>query len=867
MAKLIPNEAPKLSKDLPALTPSSVAHPDTWNPVHQALLDSVSYLGLEAEQKDVLISSLGSRLDDVEASSSVAIERAVKADWALRDNRIHHELWAPSFTLIDADAVGITDAVAGDDSIDVTSTAQIKRGEYYVLSVEGESIAGDEEDGGIDTEGCARELVQCVAILSDSRIRISKNLTRNFKGGELSRCSLNIVGASYAEGVDGDIWLSKKINIGASASGGAVVIRRTLNSTDVTLYYQDAETSEWSERKWSHRRQGGDIPAGFADYEYSLPMRGDGNLRAEVSGGEVTIRHIVIVSAPTGLGGFVNPEMRPSAPQIATPAAGEIDVTETPTISIENYDSPGGTPQQSLRLQLSINENFSPVLYDTGNLPAGLSYSLGENIIPEGTEVWVRPKVGDAAGLESDWGAASSFTTMSTYSYVRAPVVVSPTNSAVDVLETPRIITDAFSIVGEDITPDQVAAQYQIRELTGSWDAPLWDSGRDEENLTYIDTPSGVIKAGRKRYAIRSRKEDAVLGWSEWGAEIRITSKDVFANIVGVALVEAGKNGGEFVHIDGEGTPIISTGSFFDNHPVWGGIVDVSIDGQSMVKVPKFYKKHGYVTLPDGEEPVPCWWISDQPADGFELYPAFFKNGQEIDQFYIGKYQASMDGAKLSSKPGVNPTVSRSITQFIADAKARNTGGVEGFMLWSLYQWSAIQWLYLVENKTMDSQAKTGQGRVNASSAANVDASDVAQATYRGIVGLWGNVRQYMDGLKTGGGSIHVWDRQGYQKWVNTGKKRTAAAGSIYPVTFMKSKGSIDGDDYDFTDHFIGDTGPTSNTNATAPDYQYFSEASEYFPHVGGDWNQAAVAGLWCVYVFNSASNSYSYRGARLAKS
>ena len=32
------------------------------------------------------------------------------------------------------------------------------------------------------------------------------------------------------------------------------------------------------------RRQGGDIPAGFADYEYILPMRGDGSLRLDIEG-------------------------------------------------------------------------------------------------------------------------------------------------------------------------------------------------------------------------------------------------------------------------------------------------------------------------------------------------------------------------------------------------------------------------------------------------------------------------------------------------------------------------------------------------------------------------------------------------------
>jgi len=100
----------------------------------------------------------------------------------------------------------------------------------------------------------------------------------------------------------------------------------------------------------------------------------------------------------------------------------------------------------------------------------------------------------------------------------------------------------------------------------------------------------------------------------------------------------------------------------------------------------------------------------------------------------------------------------------------------------------------------MNSQSKTGMGRVNLSTAANVDASDVAQATYRGIVGLWGNVWQWTDGLKTiATGHIYLWDRDGNKTWVNTTRKRTAADGTIYPTTFM----NVNGAGYDFDERRI----------------------------------------------------------------
>ena len=88
-----------------------------------------------------------------------------------------------------------------------------------------------------------------------------------------------------------------------------------------------------------------------------------------------------------------------------------------------------------------------------------------------------------------------------------------------------------------------------------------------------------------------------------------------------------------------------------------------------------------------------------------------------------------------------------------SEAYARNTGGVSGFRLWSYYDLAAIQMLASIEMGGLGMQSLIGQGRVSQSSAANVDASDVAQATWRGIVGLWGNVWQMVDGIKRNGGN------------------------------------------------------------------------------------------------------------------
>jgi hypothetical protein len=332
-------------------------------------------------------------------------------------------------------------------------------------------------------------------------------------------------------------------------------------------------------------------------------------------------------------------------------------------------------------------------------------------------------------------------------------------------------------------------------------------------------------------------------------AEYSKTVSVLAAQVIGVALRATG-SGGTFDHIDESGATIATPSTaWFNGHPVFGGMQDVSVDGQVMVEVPRFWYKRGTA---GGD---PAWWISDQPLAGFTIMPAFVLDGVEVSSFQVGKYQASLSGGKLQSVSGVSPVVSRSLTQFLADAEARNVSGVAGFRLWHYDMWLAIQWLYLVENATMDSQTKTGEGRVNESSAAAVDATDVAQATYRGIVGLWGNVYQWMDGARTLNSVIERRDYNG--TWQSTGESVPNAGSATYPITF-RSTAPLE---------FIPDTYSTSNNStATLPDYVRWRDAGEYYPFVGGYWSYAANAGLWSVLCFSAASSSSANFGARLAR-
>lgn len=850
---LTPSDNPQLSQSLPALTTNSVAHPDTWNPVHQALLDNDAYLAHVLEETGTTlgeqVATLDQRLDGVEATSSVAVQRAVSLDWLYRGNAIAFEMFVPGYTLVDIAPIAVVQGINGDDSLDLADTSALRAGDYYVLT---DPTTLDDEGQPAPTSA----LVQIATVLSAQRVRLTANLSRDWTAtATLSRSSLEIQGAALARGEVGDIYLTKAINIGTDADGGAVVIRRSLSAAEARLYYRDAYQGTWKETGWSLRRTGGSIPAGMADYEYILPMRGDGWLRLDIAGEALTIQHLVALGTPTGLGGYINPALAPNAPAIASPADAATGVMERPTLALDSYSSPAGNAQQASQFQLATDNTFAVVLHDSGALGSGLSYQVPDDVLQTGTTYYLRGRVQDVAGLWSDWSVITTFATAASFVYVAAPSVASPASNAVDVPEQPTLASSAFTVSGGADT--HAASQWQIREAASSFSTPAWDSGADAVNLLTAVVPAGVLQAGETSYYVRVRHQGATHGWSEWSPESKFTTKAAFAAIIGLALLSTGGGSGTWARVDENGATKVTDAAFFSAHQTYGQIQDVTIDGQAMVKIPAFYVRAG--TIASGANAGKrAWWISDQPAAGFTLHPAFMRAGAPIGQFWVGKYQGTSDGSKLGSKPALTPLVSIDFPTMQARAAARNVSGVSGFQLWDYYQLSAIQLLAAIEMGGANSQALIGQGHVSGSSALATDHATVAQATWRGIVGLWGNVWQMVDGLRTDAA-------KGYEIWDKNGNKGYVATGATAPANgWTVSLSTAAGASSDLGPLFVPATTDATEANGTLGDYTA-ANASCVAYH-GGVWSSGAYAGLFYLYVSNAASYSVPSIGGRLAK-
>lgn len=774
-------------------------------------------------------------------ASPTSVQNAVTLDWLYRNRRIAFELFAAGYNLQNHLGVSVTSGVMGDDSLDVADTGGIKAGEDYLL-----------------TDAAGTELVRVTAIHSGTRLRLAANLSRNWGAG--AKLTGSTLVARPEGGVDGAIggqWVSRALNLGEDNASRAVVIRRSLNAGEARLYFRDAYTTAWTERAWSVRRSGGGtsgVPEGFADYEYVVPMRGDGYLRLVVDGEAMVIKHVVALGGGTGQGGYVNPLMRPSAPTISSPATGATNVIETPTLTASNYVSPAGNAFATAQFQISTSSTFASVLHDSGEKSA-MTYSVPAGVLAVNTTFYVRARVKDVAGLVSDWATITSFTTKTSYAYVNTPTVTTPTNGQTEVPEQPTLQSSAFATTGGADT--HASSQWQIRLAGGTWAAPLHDSGASTTNKTSYTVPAGVLVAGQTQYVMRVRHTGTSLGASEWSSDIAFTTKQQFAQIIGIVCTATGGGAGTWQRVDENFNAITTTAATFNNHPTYAGVVAQTIDGQAMMKVPKYYLKTG--TVPSGTYAGKRYWmISDQPVSGFTAHPAFMNAGAAIDQFWVGKYQGTTDGTKLGSVAGLTPLVSIDFPTMQTRANNRNTGGVTGFGLWNIYQLSAIQTLALIEMGGSDSQTLVGQGHVSGSSALAVDNATVAQATWRGIVGLWGNVWQMVDGLQTDASSKYmIWDKNGNKTYKTTS---LTAPTSNYPITMATATGT----DYDLATVFAAET-----TNATAGNGTYgdhFYQNPSCVAYHGGGWSYGANAGLFFLAVYDAASYAYPAAGGRLAK-
>ena len=785
------------------------------------------------------VQALGGDIGDLQGMTAPMLARAVRLDWDYSGNNISLEMWAGEYTLTDTQPIAVTSAVAGDDSIDVTDSSFFEPGQNYVIY-----------------NAAHAEQVHVDAVLTSTRVRVSAPLAFAYGGAGafLARTSFAVAnGTAHAK--PGAAYFSKPVNLGFDGSKRAVVIRRAPTASVVNVDFLIG--GNWVSAPLAWTRSGGKVPEGYIDCEYELLVNGDTALRVTVVGGagNTEIQHIIGLGTVTGLRGT---HTSPLKPVMSNPVDGATNLTDRPTLGLTGYSSPTDTPVGAVQFQVSSTADFAEVVIDSGTQAGGLSWQEIGLRLKASSSYFARGRACDAEGAWSPWSVPVSFSTAASFVYVLAPSNVGPANNLTNVADTPTLSSSSFAVYAGSDT--QAAAQWQIREAGASYDASALDTGEDATHLTSLAVPAGVLKSSNTQYFWRVRHKGATIGWSEWSVETKFTTKKIFGTVVGIALVSTGATSGSWARIDEDGSAKTTDAAFFNAHPTYSGIVGQTIDSQAMVKVPAFYIKTGLVASGAyvGKKAI---WVSDKKEAGFELHPAFMNAGAALAQYWVGKYQGSnASGNKLASVTGVVPLVSIDFPTMQARANARNTGGVTGFSLWNIYQLSALQMLALIELGNPDAQTLIGQGNSNSSAATNVDASPTSQASWRGIIGLWSNVWQMVDGLQTDASRKYkIWDKQGNKTYITTNQVAPSASAS-YPVTMSVDAGA----NYDLSQVFLPATIDASASNGTYADA--FWSGVNCVAYHGGSWADGAYDGLFCLNVASPASGVHTGFGGRLAK-
>ena len=272
---------------------------------------------------------------------------------------------------------------------------------------------------------------------------------------------------------------------------------------------------------------------------------------------------------------------------------------------------------------------------------------------------------------------------------------------------------------------------------------------------------------------------------------------------------------------------------------------------------------------------IPTWYMK-MTNDGTNIICAFSMEqidstwkdyagsvgSNHVGHFRVGCYACKSDFKSYSGQPKVNT----SITDFIAGCKKLGTG--YDIMTW--YQWTYLAALAVLLYKSTDLQAAMASGYVSGSSVQSESAltftndygmagtpgnSGTMQMAFFWIQNLWGNMRQFVGGVKTNS-SYKLMTQTSYSSVTESEfTKVTPEVGVSLDGYITKVAGTTDAGFFP--------------TEASGSGTTYFADSgyvySSYFPSVGGGYYNDDYAGPFYANFYYSASETYSNVGSRLS--
>lgn len=668
-------------------------------------------------------------------ASPIHMQKAMRLDLKYREKCMEIEMFVRGYNLSEAVDIPVLHGVKGDDSIDVENTADLEIGHHYLLQ------AGDEV-----------RLIQISRILSKSRMRFYGNLSQHLDGtGRITSMTFtpragNMGGALASVGAR---WVSKRVHLGDDERMRLAVIRCRKNEGDLKLSFIDEHHDTWQPCAWTYKRDSrfdARIPEGFVDIEYMIPMRGMGQLSLEVVGEDAEIAHMVFLGNVRSLGiGVRNPALPPA-------------------LASEDADLPPAVAHALAQIERAANQAQATATQAQNIANQALEQAQSaENTANQASE-----QAQSAQNTQNQNDQATSEHSAPVLSVQKSENQIVFINQTVDAIPTRTV--------------------WQVKREGASWDEGLLiDEMSSEKKFRYEFQKDAFSLNGMDAFVARSR---FLYGgkYTAWSNELSLSidQLETADGIIGVGLdvyrstafssrnaylnyFNEEKNS-PWRHIDSSLNVLNLQDAerYFNNHPIYKNIVEQVIDGDHMIKIPKFYIKKYWA---DGRRKF-YFLISPTPKEGFDLHPAFYHDGEEKDCFWVGKYMASATTHnqssltydmphKLRSLPAMRPLLLQTPDEGQEFAQYERGAIANLYGIWHIHQLEAIKLLMLIEGAHANYLAKyvdggstdldvdwnsTMKGQ-DTPSIPNVDDEKIAADSWRGIVGLWSSLGQWVYGI------------------------------------------------------------------------------------------------------------------------
>jgi len=323
------------------------------NRPHRELAERDAFLLAKALGQDKTLAGLKAQVDSLNLNSSSAVRTAVLLNWLYGDASPSFELWGAGFSWRDIAPIAITGTTAGDDTIDVVSTAGLIPGRTYCI---------------VNPAGVQLETIKVSVVLTATRLRAELNLANSLNaqsGAVVARTAAQVLDG-YAVFSHGDHFYSRVIDELRAQTGGQLVLRRSADGVGTfAVSYRAAGSEAWALAPLASTAS---RAANTRDETFTIGIGGRIELRivytAPVGNLNATdrVEHMAIL--PPSRADAASAVSRPSN---VSPADQAANVGQTPTLTGSAFLSLYGLAQAGAEFRVSRNPSMSDLVFNSSS--------------------------------------------------------------------------------------------------------------------------------------------------------------------------------------------------------------------------------------------------------------------------------------------------------------------------------------------------------------------------------------------------------------------------------------------------------------------------------------------------------------------